>query len=453
MSDEALGASFRDPGGYVFERDGVLMRRVLRPALPDYEALMSSGLYEALVAEGLLIPHDEVESSPEARTLLPQRVDFVSYPYEWSFSQLRDAGLTTLRVQRAAMRFGMTLKDASAYNVQFHEGRPIFIDTLSFARAREGAPWAGYRQLCEHFLAPLALMAHRDIRLGQLLRVHLDGIPLDLARELLPARAWLDVQLLLHLRIHARYQRRWRGREDVRKKARPLSARALGNLVDGLEAGLTGLRWEPRSGWSDYYDGDSYGEAGQSHKQKLVEAHLESLRPACVWDLGANTGLYSRIAAARGARTLAFDADPACVDRSYRQVRAEGETRLLPLVMDLTNPSPGLGWAHAERSSLAARHSADAVLALALVHHLAIAGNVPLPRIADFFADLADALVVEFVPKSDPKVRVLLAVREDVFPDYTREGFEAAFARRFERLDATRVEGSDRIVYRMRRRR
>jgi hypothetical protein len=455
MSDEALGASFRDPNGFVFERDGVLLRRVNPLGIPDYERLMESGLYDALVSEGLLIAHEEIDDARAdgGLTLRPERIDFVSHPYEWCFSQLRDAGLTTLRVQRLALGHGMTLKDASAYNVQFHQGRPVFIDTLSFADREEGAPWSGYRQLCEHFLAPLALVAHRDVRLSELLRVHLDGIPLDLARSLLPTRAWLSLQLLLHIRIHAGFQIRWRGREDARERARPMSAKALENLVAGLESALRGLRWEATgTEWAEYGEGDSYRASSLAHKRRLVGDFLSQLSPGCVWDLGANTGEFSRIACSLGARTVSLDIDPACVERSYRSARAAGETRLLPLIMDLRNPSPALGWAHRERASLMERRSADVVMALALVHHLAIANNVPLERVVEFFASLAADLIVEFVPKSDPKVRTLLATREDIFPDYTREGFESAFSERFELLEAAAIEDSERILYRMRRR-
>jgi len=455
MSDEALGASFRDPNGFVFERDGVLLRRVNPSGVPDYQRLMESGLYDALVSEGLLIAHEEIDDAggDGGRTLRPERVEFVSHPYEWCFSQLRDAGLTTLRVQRLALAHGMILKDASAYNIQFHQGRPVFIDTLSLAVRREGEPWAGYRQHCEHFVAPLALAAYRDVRLSQLLRVHLDGIPLDLARALLPGRAWLSLQLLLHIRVHAGYQARWRGRQDARARARPMSARALENLVAGLEAALRGLSWDPSgTEWAEYGEGDSYSSAALEHKRRLVERALASLSPGCVWDLGANTGEWSRLACRLGARAISLDFDPACVERSYRSLRASGETRLLPLVVDLRNPSPALGWAHRERASLVERRCADVVLALALVHHLAIANNVPLGRVAAFFASLGPALIVEFVPKDDAKVRTLLATREDVFPHYTREGFESAFAEHFEVLEATPIEDSQRILYRMRRR-
>jgi hypothetical protein len=356
-------------------------------------------------------------------------------------------------VQRAALRHDMVLKDASAYNVQFVRGRPIFIDTLSFARYEEGPPWVGYRQFCQHFLAPLALVAHRDARLLQLLRVHMDGIPLDLARALLPLRAWLNLHLLLHIRFHAGYQRRYEGDRLAASKVRRMSKQSLGNVVKALESATKKLQWKAEgTEWAEYYDGDSYEEGAAAHKRAVVAEYLDEIAPSEVWDLGANTGVFSRIAAGRGIETLAFDVDPACVDRNYRQVRKDGETRLLPLLLDLTSPSPALGWATDERDSIIDRSSADAAMALALIHHLAISNNVPLGHIAAFLARLADDLIVEFVPKSDPKVAVLLATREDVFPDYTEAGFEAAFGAIFEIERKTRLEGSERTLYRMRRR-
>jgi hypothetical protein len=458
MIEGALGASFRDPSGFVFEHNGTVYRQVNRVYAEDYDRLMSSGLYAELVDRGLLLPHEEVPSpladtGDAYRTLCPEQIGFISYPYEWCFSQLKDAALTTLRVQQTALRHDMVLKDASAYNVQFLRGRPIFIDTLSFARYEEGAPWVGYRQFCQHFLAPLALVAHRDARLLQLLRVHMDGIPLDLTRALLPPRAWLNLHLLLHIRVHAGYQRRYAGDTDTASKVRRISKRSLSNLVSALESATKKLHWKAEdSAWAEYYDGDSYEAGAAAHKRALVAEYLDEIAPSQLWDLGANTGVFSRIAAERGIETLAFDVDPACVDRNYRQVRKDGETRLLPLLFDLASPSPALGWAAEERDSIVDRSSADAVMALALIHHIAISNNVPLGHVAAFLARLAGDLIIEFVPKSDPKTAVLLATREDVFPDYTEAGFEAGFGTLFDIERKTRLEGSERTLYRMRRR-
>jgi hypothetical protein len=450
--------SFRDPCGVVFEREGKLYREVRRSYQPHYDLLMNSGLYHALVDAGLLVPHEEVPLDPEAspdtyRILRPERVPFVSYPYEWSFSQLQASALASLRIQQMALQYGMSLRDASAYNIQFRDGRPVLIDTLSFEAYEEGAPWPAYRQFCQHFLAPLALMAYRDIRLEHLLRVYLDGIPLDLAASLLPRRTRLRPSLLMHIHLHARSQRRHARREDTSALRRGrLSRNGLLGLLDSLRRGVSGLRWLPEgTEWAEYEQGDSYSTGALSHKETIVRSFLGKVRPPSVWDLGANAGRFSRIAAELGVPTLAFDLDPAAVERHWRWCVERGEQRVLPLVLDLTNPSPALGWAHTERMSLVERGPAGMALALAVVHHLAIGNNVPLERVASFLASLSPWLAVEFVPPEDPKAQQLLAGREDTFPSYTQAGFEAAFKTYYKIETMETIRDSHRALYLMQR--
>jgi len=464
LTSSVLPSSFRDPSGFVFTRDGVLYRQVNLPWREHYDLLMESGLYAALVQAGLLIPHEEVDPALAAgdgahRVLRPEQIPFISYPYEWSFSQLQDAALVTLRIQRMALDHGMSLRDATAFNIQFRAGRPVLIDTLSFEKLPDGRPWVAYRQFCQHFLAPLALAAYRDIRLTQLARVHIDGIPLDLASGLLPLRARLRIPLLLHVFLHAKSQVRHQADpnpvETSGRRTKTFTEQAFRGLIDSLEKAVRRLTWRPaRSPWAGYYtEADSYTPEAMEHKQKLVEAFVGTTTARTAWDLGANTGRFSRIVAANGTQTVSFDLDPAAVESNYAQVVREGETGLLPLVMDLVNPSPGIGWENRERQSLSERGPTDLVLALALIHHLAIANNVPLERLAGFFGDLCTWLIVEFVPKSDPKVQTLLALREDVFPGYTQEAFERAFGERFAIQASEQVKDSDRIMYLMRAKR
>jgi hypothetical protein len=453
--EDLLASSFRDPAGAVFRRDGVLYRGIRPAGRPHYEALMSSGLYDELVADGLLVPHVEMppaEAPPGwDKVIRPAEVPFVSYPYEWCFSQLKDAALATLEIEKRALRRGLTLVDASAYNIQFLRGRPILIDTLSLRVSQAGEPWTAYRQFCQHFLAPLALMSLRDVRLGGLARVHLDGIPLGLAAALLPLRSRLRPSLLLHLHLHAGSQRRYEGR-DVRIARGQVGLRSRLGLVDSLEAGTRRLRWRPRgTEWADYYEDTNYSSAGLAEKRKAVEEFVLAVRPRTVWDLGGNVGTFSRAAAASGAQVLSFDVDPACVERNYLRVRAEREPLILPLLMDLGNPSPATGWDNAERMSLLERGPADAVLALALIHHLAIGNNVPLDRIARFLARAGRSLLVEFVPKTDSQIKRLLVVREDIFESYTPEGFEGAFGEHFEIDRRIPLAGSQRTLYAMTR--
>ena len=448
-------ASFRDPSGFVFRRGGRLFRQVNRIYRPHYERLVTSGLYDGLAADGLIAAHDEVDvpaHAPESsyKIIEPVPVPFLSYPYEWCFGQLKAAAMLTLDVQRRALDRGMTLKDASAFNVQFLGGRPVFIDTLSFETLRDGEPWVAYRQFCEHFLAPLALMAGVDVRLGRLWRANLDGVPLGLASKALPPRSWLRPSLLIHVHLHALAKR-----SHDHKAARPASPRrfsktAFLGLIDSLTSAVNGLTWAQGTEWSDYYGDTNYSPEALAHKERLVSEFLDAVAPAVVWDLGANTGRFSRIASARGSHTVAFDVDFGAVERNYRDASARSDAKLLPLLADLTDPTPGLGWDNRERTSLIDRGPADAALALALIHHLAISGNVPLGKIAEFLAKLARTLIIEFVPKTDSQVGRLLVVREDLFPDYTRDAFEAAFARHFRIERVEPIDGTDRVLYLMR---
>jgi len=450
-------ASFRDPAGFVYWRDGVIYRQVDRSFADRWDDVAASGLLEELQGAGLLIRHESVDRMLAAdpsvahAVLRPERLAFISYPYEWSFSQLRDAAIVTLEAQRRAATHGFTLRDASAYNVQRHDGRDMLIDTLSFERAAPDAPWRPYRQFCQHFLAPLALMAHRDPRLGSLLRDFIDGIPLDLAASLLPSRTRWNLGLGPHLHSHARASRRDDGRPaDGRVRLSPLKRQAL---IDSLRRTIEDLPWQPgETSWSSYADTTSYSSVAAVSKDAEVARMLEAAPGTVVWDLGANTGRFSRLATAGGRRVVAWDGDAVATDRHYRSVRAEGRTDTLPLVVDLTNPSPGLGWASAERSSFVDRSDADVVLALALVHHLAIGANVPLPAIADFLVSIAPRAVVEFVPRGDPMVERMLADREDVFADYTPDGFRAAFELRFRFLTSVTIEDSTRTLHLLERR-
>ncbi len=455
MDGQPVGGSFRDPSGFVFTRSGVIYRQVNRVFQHEFEAVAGSGLYDELAGQQLMVPHEsvslELAASPEATAVLrPAPVHFISYPYEWSFGQLKDAALLTLELQERALSRGMTLRDASAYNVQFESGRPVFIDTLSFEPRKEGAAWSAYRQFCEHFLVPLALMSRVDVDLLALLRTHIDGIPLELGNTLLGSRTWRSLGLLFHVRLHAMAQRRYRDRTPGKGMQRPVTAQTVSGLVKSLRGVIAGLDWKPGgTEWADYTTDNNYSAEAAGAKQALVTGMLRRRSPATVWDLGANTGDYSRAARTVAERVVSFDIDPAAVERNYRRVKADGETGILPLRMDLTNPSPALGWAHRERQSLEQRGPADALLALALVHHLAIGHNLPLERIAAFFARIGRALVIEFVPKSDSQVQRMLRSRPDIFPAYTREGFEAAFRTSF-RIEAVEpVSGSERLLYLM----
>lgn len=448
--------SFRDPSGFVFRRDGSLYRQVNKFYADTYDKIQEAGLFDSLADSSLLIGHKEVgieyaATSDAHRVIAPVELPFVSYPYEWSFSQLKAAALLTLDLQSKALDAEFSLKDGSAYNVQFIGSQPVFVDTLSFEPYLEGEPWIAYRQFCEHFLAPLALMSMTDIRLGMLLRTNIDGIPLDLASRLLPIQSRLRFGLLTHIHWHAAAQKRHE-HDASRPTGRKISRFQTMALLASLRATVEKLEWKtPATTWGDYYSNTNYSEAAMRRKETLVGEMISSVSPSSVWDLGANDGTFSRLAAGAGIPTVSMDFDPVAVELNYRQCASADERVLHPLLIDLTNPSPSLGWSSSERDSLLGRGPADLVLALALVHHLAIGNNVPLDELARFFTSVGRSVVIEFIPKSDSQVKRMLATRRDIFSEYNRDGFEKAFRKKFEIARADPIEGTDRIMYLMQR--
>lgn len=450
-------ASFRDPSGFLFVKDGGLFRQINKIYQPDYDFLMSSGLYEKLVASNLLVPHAEVNIAPlrpaEAyKIIAPERMAFISYPYEWAFSQLKDAALATLKIQKIALRHGMTLKDASAYNIQFQHGQPVLIDTLSFETHKDGEPWVAYKQFCQHFLAPLALMAKKEVRLGQLLRNYIDGIPLGLASCLLPFSTRLNFGLLTHLHIHAQAQARYANRKvEMAQLNQRVSRQILNELILQLESVVKQLEWKySQTEWANYYGITNYTDPAFQHKKEVVTEWVKRASPQSVWDLGANNGEFTRLASKQGIPSIAFDIDFSAVEQNYRQIKRDKEQNLLPLLLDLTNPSPALGWQHCERHSLLERGPVEMVFALALIHHLAISNNVPLEYIAKFLSDATSQwIIIEFVPKSDSQVKKLLASRKDIFTQYNQEEFEHTFSRYFSIREKVSIIETERSLYLM----
>lgn len=448
-----INSSFRDPSGFVFREDGQLKRQVNKIYAANYDLLMKSGLYEELVSKKLLIPHLELRTANEKyhKLIKPQEIPFVSYPYEWTFGQLKDAALATLAIQKIAMKHGMSLKDASAYNIQFLKGKPTLIDTLSFEKLDETKPWIAYRQYCQHFLSPLALASLQDIRSIQMLRIFIDGIPLDLASSLLPTRTKFTPSLAVHIHLHAKSQKKY-GSKKIDKKAHSMNKYALHGLVSSLIKATGKLKSDTKdTQWGEYYSFTNYSNESFEEKKEIIEKYIEMLpiKPNFVWDLGGNTGLFSRIASNKKIYTVSFDIDYSAVEQSYQQLKRNKEKFILPLFLDLTNPSADLGWAHKERDSLAKRGPADLIFALALIHHISISNNVPFENVAKYFSQLGKYLLIEFVPKQDSNANKLLLMREDIFEGYNKENFENSFSRHFKIINKTAIKNSKRLLYLM----
>jgi len=455
METKEIRGSFRDPSGFVFIKDNVVYRQINNEYKENYDFLLSSGLYKELVQSKMLVPHKEVSNEFSTaknayKVIKPEIINFLSYPYEWSFTQLKDAALLTLEIQKKALDFGMMLKDCSTYNIQFKDGKPILIDTLSFEKYDKEKQWvAAYRQFCRHFLATLSLMSYVNVSLNQLLRNNIDGIPLDLASSLLPKRTYLKMPLFYHIHFSAKLQRFYTDKTLNTKKF-SLDKKKLYKLVEKLKYVVEKLTWKPeKTEWADYYDMTNYSSIGFEHKKQLVKDFLKKVNPKSVLDLGANTGIFSRIASNMSIFTLSVDNDPAAVEKNYLQAKKRDEKYILPLLIDLTNPSPNIGWDNEERISFLNRVKVDAGVALALIHHLAISNNLPMREIAIFLNKFCKSLIIEFVPKNDSQVRKLISRREDIFLDYTQETFESEFKEYYKILESKKIKNSERTLYLM----
>lgn len=456
MTNHRIESSFRDPSGFLFLNNNKLYRQINQSYRENYDHMMNSGLYKKLVDTELLIPHQEVNiESPDPKTsykiIQPEIIPFISYPYEWCFSQLKHAALITLKIQKIALEYNMTLKDCTAYNIQFRNYTPVLIDTLSFEKYQDGQIWKGYKQFCQHFLAPLALMSHKDIRLNQLLRIYIDGIPLDLAGKLLPMRTHFMFSLFAHIHAHAKSQKHYESKE-IKVKNYNLSRRSFMGIIESLDSTIKKQNWHTgKTEWGEYYSDTNYSESSFEQKKKIISLLLERINPKSLWDIGSNTGVFSRIASKKEIQTVSFDIDPVAVEKNFIECIEKKDMSILPLLIDLTNPSPDIGWHNQERISFIKRGPADVILALALIHHLAISNNVPLDMIAEFFAKNCNHLIIEFVPKEDSQVKRLLATREDVFTDYTQDNFEVQFKKVFTIQEKIKIDNSKRTVYYMKK--
>lgn len=434
----ALVGSYRDPGGSVFVKGARVYRTINPSAAADFEAVLATGLLDELAADSMLVGWSDaknvdlgpLEKKP-ARILELDRLAFVSYPYEWPFHALKRAALLHLDVHLRALAKGVTLSDASAYNVQFNGPRPVFIDHLSFKPYRAGALWHGHRQFCDHFLNPLLLSAKTGVSFRPWYRGALEGVSSVELSALLPWTCRMSPQILGHVYAVARLEKSSQrldrsGAIDAVKKG-TLPERAFRNMLEGLRNLIDGLQPKQTGAevWSGYADAHGYSDDEVARKKQFVAAFAEVVRPTVLWDVGCNTGDYSTAALDAGAGlVIGFEPDASTLEKAYLRAVREG-LNFLPLYLDAVNPSPDQGWRQGERMGLAERAPADGVIALAVLHHMNIGRNVPLPDALKWLMGLAPAGVIEFVPKSDPMVGKMLRFRDDIFEDMTAESFDA----------------------------
>ena len=459
MAMQAVPGSFRDPDSRVFVSEDGVFRALSASGLEDWRALSASAAFADLSERGCLIETREANGDRPAAlgdgwagVLRHAAVPFVSYPYEWTFGMLRDAALLQLEVLERCLRDGLMVKDSSPYNVQWRGTAPVFIDIGSFERLHEGEPWIGYRQFCMLFLYPLMLQAYKGVAFQPWLRGAIDGITPAEFSALMSPRDRLRRGVLTHVTLHGRLERRYSSVEGRAAKASVRSAGFGTELIIAnvrrLRRLVTRLQWDPgRSAWTGYRRDSGHLDADASEKKAFVAAAAGRRQRHLTWDLGANDGAYARIAARSSDCVLAMDADHPTVERTYRALRESGEQHILPLVVDVCDPSPALGWRTRERSTLGERGRPELTLCLALVHHLAITHNVPVRQIVDWLAGLGGTVVVEFPERSDPMVqRLLAAKREGTHADYDRAHFERCLEEAFE-IDHRHALPSGRVLY------
>lgn len=468
MADAEPG-SFRDRDSRVVVSDDAIYRALSPEGAEDWDALTASPLLETLINRGDLIPTKEVDAqvleasgSATGTDLLPtgvervlehQRVPFISYPYEWTFSMLRDAALLQLDLGIAAIDEGLSLKDATPYNVQFQGSDPVFIDVGSFEKLPEGKPWIGYRQFCMLFLYPLMFQAHKDLPFHPWLRGSIDGIqPID-AIKVFSLRDRLRKGVFLHASLHARLDRRANksgpGDAEQTGKQRTVKPEAVQAHMKSMRRLVEKLRWKSgETSWSGYRQDNTYSDDDDRRKQAFVGEVATVEHPGLTWDMGCNDGAYSRIAADSSDLVIAFDFDHATVESLYRSLKVEGRSNILPLVSNLADPSPALGWRGLERQTLADRGAPDLMLALALIHHVSISANIPIADFLQWARDLGTTLLIEFPKRTDPMVRALLANKhEGANPDYELDNFERELERRFSVERREELPSGDRVLF------
>lgn len=446
-------ASYRDPSGFVFFADGKHYRQVNISYAKEYDHLISSGLCELLTSGNYLLNHTETERSDLRmekcyKTLLPDQIPFISYPYEWCFEQMKDAALLTLQVAKISIGKGMILKDATPFNIQFVKGRPLFIDTLSFETYDPSVPWIAYRQFCETFLFPLMIAHYHKTGIVPFLQGFADGIPVQTAANLMPYKSRFSAAAWLHVYL----QNKFSNKQAATSSPVSFSERKMMNLLNHLESTVEKLNNRSKSAWRDYYNESVSGIDYLQVKEKMVTRYLQKLNGKHLLDLGANNGYFSILAAKMGFDVLAIDSDEQCINSFYKKIKAENITGVLPLCVNIISPSPATGFANQERGSFNERIKPDTVMALALLHHLCIGKNLPLEMLANYFAGLAPQLIIEFVPKEDEKTKLLLQNKKDIFPGYSIARFEEIFSEKFVIENKETVGDTRRSIYFMKRR-
>ena len=454
--------SFRDPAGHVFIVSDRIFRGISHDSSDQFRSFLLSSFFKER-AGTLIVRTEEVSPEDALAAGIPaddvqaygmwvehELLPFISYPYEWPFEALKEAACLTLKLLAGALENGFTLKDASAYNVQFVHSRPIFMDVLSFCEYREGDPFLGYKQFCEQFLAPLCLTAFSGIDFNQWFRGRLEGLDLVEVSAALPAGSWFRPQVLMHIHLQAWAMRKLESSSDgtKQKKTRAIPRKNLVALAGGLRGFIAKLERKRTSYWQKYTQHNAYDDAARTDKARIAHDFVKHNKLLKLLDLGCNTGEYCNAAISAGAeQIIGVDSDCGVIDLAARAARRRaGPVQFL--YYDIANPSPNLGWRQGERTALEKRLGPlDGIFCFALVHHLVIGRNIPMEEFIAWVCGLARRGLIEFVPKTDPMVQGLLRHREDIFHDYNLESFERILKNTCTHVATHTIGATDRTIY------
>jgi len=451
--------SFRDRDGRVYHFQNRIFRGLSTGALNSFRQLQDKPFYQKLLEYREIVGTREVPSdeNPLPDEIVSQWAGFlehdvvpvISYPYEWTFSMLKAAASLQLHLVERAVSNGFALKDATPYNIQFVDRKPIFIDIPSFEPLSEGEPWSGYRQFCEMFLFPLLLQSYKQCNFQPFMRAAIDGIDVQTAASLFGFRDRFRKGVMSHIWLQSKLDRRFGGSsENVRSnlKSAGFNRELILANVRKLQKLVNKLEWEAAgSEWGDYTEFHNYSDDDHENKEDFIRDAIRAEKPETVWDIGCNTGQFSRIAASECKQVVSTDIDHVAVERLY--LDESTPANILPLVQNVADPSPNWGWRNRERSDLQTRSKPDLVLCLALVHHVVITANIPLADFIDWLAGLTNKLVIEYVSRNDDKVKILLRNKEDKYQDYNRVSLETNLNRHFSISHQQKVNKGDRTLY------
>ena len=453
QSKNAHSSSFRDPSGYIFTDNNKIKRLINSVYFNQYNALTSSGFFDSLIRNRLLINHKEISKTEDEIIIEPEQIPFITYPYEWSFNMYKEAALLTLKIQKYSLEHGFSLKDASAFNVTFYKGKAVFIDTLSFDFYKENSPWRAYKQFVTHFLGPLLMASYHGSQQLKLLSNFIDGIPVKTVSSMLPSRTKLNPLLYTNIHLLAKLEDKHNEDYEGKTQTATLSKKGQLNIIRSLYDFIKKLELKENSEWGNYYNKTNYTDTAFKRKTELINTWISELKPSRLIDIGGNDGTFVRQIKHKYNESLVCDIDNNAVDFNYKTIKLKEEDRILPFVLDVLNPSAAIGLNNTERASFLERlgsYAPDVTLALALIHHMSLSGNVPFKESAKFFASFSKYLIIEFPKRNDSWVQRLLKAKddfEDYFSFYTLENFEEAYSELFIVKEKMHIEDSERVMY------